>query len=141
MNFLEFAVWGAYLTSQGRYLAGAGMGERIGLFFSIQGIVSIFMPALMGIIADKYIQAQKTLSLCHFMAGAFMVAAGIYGAMAGENAQFGTLFTLYTISVAFFMPTIALTNSVSYNALTKAGLDTVKEFPPIRTFGTIGFII
>jgi len=141
MNFLEFAIWGAYLTSQGRYLAGAGMGDRIGLFFSIQGIVSIFMPALMGIIADKYIQAQKTLSLCHFVAGVFMIAAGVYGAFAGDQAQFSTLFTLYAVSVAFFMPTIALTNSVSYNALTKAGLDTVKEFPPIRTFGTIGFII
>lgn len=141
MNFLEFAVWGAYLTSQGRYLAGIGLGPHIGWFYSIQGIVSIFMPTLMGIIADKWIPAQKTFSLCHLLAGAFMIAAGWYGHTAGDTAQFGPLFTLYSLSIAFFMPTIGLGNAVSYNALDKAGLDTVKDFPPIRVFGTVGFII
>ncbi len=141
MNFLEFAVWGAYLTSQGRYLGSIGLGPQIGWFFSIQGIVSIFMPALMGIIADKWIPAQKLLGLCHLLAGAFMIMAGVYGIQNGSNAEFGPLFTLYALSIAFFMPTIALTNSVSYNALEKEGMDTVKDFPPIRVFGTIGFII
>ena len=141
MNFLEFAVWGAYLTSQGRYLASIGLGPQIGWFYSVQGIVSIFMPALMGIIADKWIPAQKLLGLCHLLAGAFMIMAGVYGVQYGSNAEFGPLFTLYALSIAFFMPTIALTNSVSYNALEKEGMDTVKDFPPIRVFGTIGFII
>lgn len=140
LNFLEFAVWGAYLTSQGRYLAGIGLAEKIGWFYSIQGIVSIFMPALMGIVADKWIPAQKVLSLCHFLAGGFMIAAGLYGHMAGEGATFGTLFTLYACSVAFYMPTLGLNNSVSYNALTVSKMDIVKDFPPIRVFGTIGFI-
>ncbi len=140
MNFLEFAVWGAYLTSMGRYLGAAGFGSNIGWFYSIQGIVSLFMPALMGIVADRWIQAQKTLSLCHALAGLFMCAAGIYAYTAAE-VQFATLFTLYTVSVAFFMPTIALTNSVAFNALVKAGMDTVKDFPPIRVFGTVGFIM
>lgn len=140
MNFLEFAVWGAYLTSMGTYLFKQGMGQHIGWFYSIQGIVSLFMPALMGIVADRWIQAQKTLSLCHALAGLFMCAAGIYAYTAAENVQFATLFTLYTMSVAFFMPTIALTNSVAFNALVKAGMDTVKDFPPIRVFGTVGFI-
>ena len=140
MNFLEFAVWGAYLTSMGTYLFKQGMGQHIGWFYSIQGIVSLFMPALMGIVADRWIQAQKTLSLCHTLAGLFMCAAGIYAYTAAENVQFATLFTLYTMSVAFFMPTIALTNSVAFNALVKAGMDTVKDFPPIRVFGTVGFI-
>lgn len=140
MNFLEFAVWGAYLICMGRYLAEHGMGTHIGIFYSIQGIVSIFMPALMGIVADRWIPAQKTLSICHLMAGLFMGAAGIYGLSAGNAVQFGPLFTLYAVSVAFFMPTIALTNSVAFNALVKAGMDTVKDFPPIRVFGTVGFI-
>lgn len=139
MNFLEFAIWGAYLTSMGRYLGGAGFGESIGYFYSIQGVVSLFMPALMGIVADRYIQAQKVLSLCHVLAGLFMCGAGLY-ALTASSVAFAPLFTLYTLSVAFFMPTIALTNSVAFNALKKAGLDTVKDFPPIRVFGTVGFI-
>lgn len=140
MNFLEFAVWGAYLTSQGRYLASVNLGPQIGWFYSIQGIVSIFMPALIGIVADKWIPAQKVLSLCHLLAGAFLIAAGCYGQAAGDAVQFGTIFTLYSLSVAFFMPTLALAYSVSYCALDSVQMDTVKDFPPIRVFGTIGFI-
>ena len=139
MNFLQFAVWGAYLTSMGNYLGNAGLGANIGVFYSIQGVVSIFMPALMGIVADRWIPAQKLLGICHGIAGALMIAAGWYG-LTIDAVQFSTLFTLYSLSVAFYMPTLALSNSVAYNALDKAGLDTVKAFPPIRVFGTIGFI-
>ena len=140
MLFLEFAVWGAYLTSMGSFLAKAGLGPKISIFYAMQGIVSIFMPALIGIIADKWIPAQKTLSLCHLIAGLSMFGAGLYAMKAGESLQFGPLFTLYAISVAFFMPTIAISNSVSYSALEGCGKDPVKDFPPIRVFGTIGFI-
>lgn len=138
MNFLEFAVWGAYLTSMGAFLANAGFGQSIWLFYAMQGIVSIFMPALMGIVADRWIPAQRLLGLCHLFAGIFMVAAGLYGSAA--HPQFGLVFGAYSLSVAFFMPTIALTNSVAFIALTRAGRDTVKAFPPIRVFGTVGFI-
>lgn len=141
MNFLEFAVWGAYLTSMGRYLGAHGFGPSIGWFYSVQGIVSLFMPAIMGIVADRWMQAQKVLSLCHGLAGLFMAAAGLYAFRAGEGVQLAPLFSLYTISVGFFMPTLALTNSVAFNALIKANLDTVKDFPPIRVFGTVGFIV
>jgi len=140
MNFLEFAVWGAYLTSMGGYLFSHGLGEQIGWFYAVQGIVSLFMPALMGILADRWIPAQKVVSLSHAIAGMLMIAAGYYAMTSGDSVQFGPLFTIYTLSVAFFMPTIGLTNSVAFNALTKAGMDTVKAFPPIRVFGTIGFI-
>ena len=139
MNFLQYAVWGAYLTSMGRYLASAGMAENIGWFYAMQGVVSIFMPALAGIVADRWMPAQKVLSLCHGLAGAAMLAAGAYG-LSTATPDFATLFTLYSFSVAFFMPTIALSNSVAYSALDGAGMDTVKEFPPIRVFGTVGFI-
>ena len=140
MNFLQFAIWGAYLTCMGTYLFIHGMAGKIGIFYSIQGIVSIFMPALMGIIADTKLPAQKTLGLCHAISGIAMLCAGMYGIMAGDAVEFGTLFSIYSVAVAFYMPTLALSNSVAYNALEKAHLDTVKDFPPIRIFGTIGFI-
>lgn len=140
MSFLEFAVWGAYLTSLGNYLGRVGLGSDIKWFYAIQGIVSMFMPCIIGIVADKWIHAQRMLSLCHLIAGLFMGLAGYYCMTAGEAVEFGPLFWLYTISVAFFMPTIGLSNSVAYSALNKAGMDTVKEFPPIRVFGTVGFI-
>ena len=140
MNFLEYAVWGAYLTSMGSYLVKIGLENHIGWFYSVQGFMSLFMPALVGIIADRWLQGQKVLSLCHTLAGLFMVAASFYGFEAGSSVSFATLFTLYALSVAFFMPTIALANSVAYSALEGAGFDAVKDFPPIRVFGTVGFI-
>ena len=140
MNFLQYAVWGAYLTSMGRYLGNLGLGSDIGLFYSMQGIVSIFMPAIMGIIADRWIASQHVLGICHLLAGSFMIATAMYGLSAGTSASFGIIFTLYSLSVAFYMPTIALSNSVAYYSLTAAGMDTVKDFPPIRVFGTVGFI-
>lgn len=140
MNFLEFAVWGAYLTSMGNYLGSHGLGTQIGWFYAIQGIVSIFMPGLMGVVADRWIPAQRLLGLCHLVAGLFMGCAGYYALTAGADVQMSTLFLLYTLSVAFYMPTLALSNSVAFNGLTQVGLDTVKAFPPIRVFGTIGFI-
>ena len=140
LNFIEFAVWGAYLTSLGRYLGNIGLGPQIKWFFAMQGIVSIFMPTLMGILADRKMEAQKVLALCHGLAGIFMIGAGAYCMMAGSVVEFAPLFVHYSLSVAFFMPTIALVNSVAYNALAKEGMDPVKDYPPIRVFGTIGFI-
>lgn len=141
MNFLQFAVWGAYLTSMGRYLGNVGIGSDIGWFYSMQGIVSIFMPALMGIVADRWVPAQRLLGFCHLLAGVFMFATAYYGVTAGDNVAFSTIFSLYSLSVAFYMPTLALSNSVAYFSLNTAGMDTVKDFPPIRVFGTIGFIL
>ena len=139
MNFLEFAVWGSYLTSLGNFLARNGLQEDIGWFYAVQGIVSLFMPSVIGIIADRWVPAQRMLSISHLIAGLFMGLAGVYCLMTPE-ISFTPLFALYTVSVAFFMPTIGLCNSVAFNALTKAGMDTVKDFPPIRIWGTIGFI-
>ena len=140
MNFLQFAVWGAYLTSMGTYLAGVGLGGHIGIFYAMQGIVSLFMPAVLGIIADRWVPAQRLLGLSHLLAALFMGGAGYYAMTTGPQVEFAPLFSFYSVSVAFYMPTLALSNSVAYTALDKAGLDTIKAFPPIRTFGTIGFI-
>ncbi|MBR5455711.1 MAG: MFS transporter [Bacteroidaceae bacterium] len=141
LSFLQFAIWGAYLTSMGRYLGGVGLGTSVGWFYAVQGIVSIFMPAFMGIIADRWVPAQRLLAFCHAMAAVFMGITGYMGMTMGKEVAFDDLFWTYTISVAFYMPTLALSNSVSYTALDKAGLDTVKSFPPIRVFGTVGFIV
>ena len=144
MSFLEFAVWGAYLTCMGNYLGVAGLGDQISWFYAIQGIVSIFMPTLMGIVADKYIQPQRLLGLCHLLAGGFMLSCWWLGEQAGfgnELADKSLFIALYTLSVAFYMPTIALTNTVAFTILKNNGLDTVKDFPPIRVLGTVGFIL
>ena len=140
LSFLQFGVWGAYLTSMGNYLGSVGLGSKIGLFYAMQGIVSIFMPAIMGIIADRWIQAQKLLGIAHFLAAVFLIWAGYYGMSAGENVEFSKLFLLYGLSVTFYMPSIALSNSVAYTVLVNNNFDTIKSFPPIRTMGTVGFI-
>lgn len=140
MNFLQFAVWGSYLTSMGTMLAGLGFAKNIGIFYAMQGIVSLFMPAIIGIIADRKVQAQRLLGICHLLAAIFMAGAAYTIQSAAGATDLRLLLTLYTLSVAFYMPTLALSNSVAYTALEKSGLDTVTAFPPIRVWGTVGFI-
>ena len=118
MNFLEFAVWGAYLTSMGNYL-GSTTRHADWMVLCHSGYLSIFMPGLMGVVADRWIPAQRLLGLCHLVAGLFMGCAGYYALTAGADVQMSTLFLLYTLSVAFYMPTLALSNSVAFNGLTK----------------------
>jgi len=135
MNFLQYAIWGAWLISLGAYLGGelSFSGRQIGSFFATMGIASLFMPAIMGIIADRWIHAQKLLGICHIIGAALLVVAA-------PQREYLPLYSLILCSVMFYMPTISLSNSVAYNALTKSGLDTVKAFPPIRVWGTVGFI-
>ena len=142
MSALQFGVWGAYLISMGTYLFSAGMGDKIGYFYAMQGVVALFMPALMGIVADRWIPAQKLLAGCHMLSALFKASMG-YVALSATGAvsdKFPTLILLYALAVAFYMPTLALSNSVSYTALESVKLDPVKSFPPIRVFGTVGFI-
>lgn len=143
LNFIEFAVWGAYLTCMGNYLGSAGMGSQISWFYAIQGIVSIFMPTLMGIVADRWIQPQRLLGLCHLVAGASML--GLWwmaqtALNAGGEPNHSLFIALYTLSVAFYMPTLALANTTAFTLLKTHGYDTIKDFPPIRVLGTVGFI-
>ena len=142
MCVLEYAIWGAYLTSMGSYLGNAGpeFAGKIGLFYTMQGIVSLFMPAIIGIIADKFLPAQKTLGICQGLGGLFMLASGFLAMNQGAHVSFAALFTLYSLSVAFFMPTIALVNSVSYSALRRNGYEPEQTYPGIRVWGTVGFI-
>lgn len=139
MNFLQFSAWGAYLTCMGQYLGRAGMGAEISWFYAIQGIVSIFMPAIIGVVADKFIQPQRLLGYCHAIAGVAMLVLGYIG-MTQELPDKTLFMSVYTLSVAFYMPTLALSNSVAFTILKNEGIDTIKAFPPIRTMGTVGFI-
>ena len=135
MNFLQFFVWGAWLISLGSYLGGQlGFdGVQIGSFYAAMGITSLFMPALLGVIADRWIPAQKLLGISHLISSLFLILASF-------QTEFTPLYTCVFLSLMFYMPTIALSNSVAFNALDKARLDTVKVFPPIRFWGTVGFI-
>ncbi len=153
MNFLQFAIWGSYLVCIGNFLGRVGLGDYISWFYIAQGVVSIFMPAIVGAIADKFVQPQRMLGIAHLVAALFMFVAAWFGieatAWAAEQQAAGVemihgnvwpIFIPYVLSVAFYMPTLALSNTVAFSTLVRNGLDTVKEFPPIRVFGTVGFI-
>ena len=131
MNFLEFVVWGAYLTCMGNYLGKAGMGAEIAWFYAIQGIVSIFMPTIMGVIADRFVQPQRLLGVCHLVAGLAMMGL-CYMGMTNPQPDKLAFMALYTLSVAFYMPTLALSNTVAFTILKNHGYDTIKDFPPDR---------
>ncbi len=136
MNFLQYAIWGAWLISLGAYLGGqlGFTGVQIGSFFATMGIASLFMPGLLGVVADRFIPAEKLLGVCHLLGATFLF-------LAAPQTEYVKLYTFILLAVFFYMPTIALSNSVAYNALEKGGFDTVKAFPPIRVWGTVGFII
>ena len=146
MNFLQFAVWGSYLVCIGNFLGRVGLGDYISWFYVAQGVVSIFMPAIIGAIADKFVEPQRLLGISHLTAGLFMLVAAWFGyeatmqTLAGVPTSITPIFTAYCLSVAFYMPTIALSNTVAFSILKNRGFDTVKDFPPIRVFGTVGFI-
>lgn len=136
LNFLQFFVWGSWLISIGGYLFGTlhFTGEEIGKVFSTLGIASIVMPPLMGIIADKWLNAERLLGLCH-LGGAAML---MWASTITDPDMF---FTVMLFNSFFYMPTIALNNTVSYIVLEQKKFDIVKDFPPIRVWGTVGFIV
>jgi NHS family xanthosine MFS transporter len=109
-------------------------GIEIGSLYAMMGIVSLFMPALLGIVADRWIPAQKMLGIAHFISACFILAAS-------QQTEYTSLYPYMFMCVAFYMPTIGLSNAVAFIALSKKGLDTVKTFPPIRIWGTVGFIL
>lgn len=136
MNFLQFFVWGSWLTSLGVYL-GRELhfeGGQIAGIFSTMGIAAIIMPTLLGIVADRFVNAERLLSLCHLAGGIIMFT------LAGTT-NYDNFFWLILLYNMMFMPTLNLSNSVAYNSLKSNGLDVVKDFPPIRVWGTVGFII
>lgn len=136
--FLEYAVWGSYLMSIGMFLSSIGLGPRIGWFFSVQGLVALFMPAICGVIADRWVMPQRLLGLCHLLSAVFMSVTA-YQCGTGHT-DFLSVFVPYSLSILFFVPTISLTNSVCFIQLSSNGLDTADLFPKLRVWGTVGFV-
>lgn len=136
MNFLEFFVWGSWLISLGGYMFSVlhATGTQIGLTYGTMGIASLFMPAFMGIIADRWVNAERVLGMCHLIGAALLF-------WASKVQDPSTMYWVMLFNAMFFMPTIALNNTVSYITLEKKGFDIVKIFPPIRVWGTVGFIV
>ncbi|WP_396163375.1 nucleoside permease [Flavobacterium sp.] len=136
MNFLQFFVWGAWLITVANYWFGTKQwdGAQFGAIFSTMGIASVFMPTICGIIADRWINAEKLYGTLHILGGLTL----FYVPQIDNPADF---FWVILVAMIFYMPTIALSNSVAYNALKKGGLNVVKDFPPIRVWGTVGFIV
>ncbi|WP_462252292.1 nucleoside permease [Ferruginibacter sp.] len=139
MSFLQFFVWGIWLISLGGYMfvnfgTEPNIGSKIGNTYGTMGWASLFMPALMGILADKYMRAEIVLGICHILGG-----LALYYASSVSNA--GDMYWAIFLVSSFYMPTIALSNSVSYSLLSKNNFDIQKSFAPIRVWGTVGFIV
>lgn len=136
MNFLEFFVWGSWLISMSQYMFNTlhFTGVQVGSIYGTMGIASLFMPALLGIVADRWINAERLLGLCHLIGAGLLV-------WASRVTDYPTFFLIMLLNSMMFMPTIALNNTVSYIVLEKKGYNIVKDFPPIRVWGTVGFIV
>ena len=139
MNFLQFFIWGAWLISMGRYMGNVMQydGQEVGGLFATAGFAAIITPALTGIIADRWIGAERLLSICHLLTGACLIAVGCLP----MGTSFATTWLVIFGVNLFFMPTLSLSNTVAYHALGTVHADIVKDFPPIRVWGTIGFIV
>lgn len=135
LNFLQFFIWGSWLITIGVYWfqTKEWTGTQFGIVFSTMGISSLFMPALAGIIADKWVNAEKLLGIFHTLGA---ICLFFIPQMNTPNS----FLWLMMLTMFFYMPTISLSITVSYSAMNKAKLDVVKDYPPIRVFGTIGFI-
>jgi NHS family xanthosine MFS transporter len=135
LSFLQFFIWGAWLITIGAYWFQTKQwsGAQFGAIFSTMGIASIFMPSLMGIVADKWVNAEKLYGVLHIMGGITLCTIPLV-------TDPGIFFWVILLNMIFYMPTLALAIAVSYSALKTQGLDVVKDYPPIRVWGTIGFI-
>ena len=136
MSFFQFFVWGAWLITIANYWFGTKQwgGAEFGAIFSTLGLSSIFMPALTGIIADRWMNAEKLYGILHIL-------GGITLAYLPQVNDPTTFFWVMFVAMVFYMPTISLSNSIAYNILKNSAYDVVKVFPPIRVWGTVGFIV
>lgn len=136
LSFLQFFVWGAWLITMANFWFGTKHwdGAQFGAVFGTMGIASIFMPTITGIIADRWVNAERIFSVLHILYGVVLF-------ILPHSANPGSFFSVMLVAMCFYMPTIALANSISYTVLKNSDLDVVKDFPPIRVWGTIGFIV
>lgn len=135
MSFLQFFVWGAWMITIGVYWFQTKhwSGTEFGAIFSTLGISSLIMPALTGIIADKWINVELLYGILHILFGFIF----LYIPHIQDPDMF---FWVILLAMLCYMPTIALSNSIAYTLLKKHQYDIIKDFPPIRVWGTVGFI-
>jgi MFS transporter, NHS family, xanthosine permease len=135
MNFIQFFVWGSWLISLGDYMiVTLGFtGGQVGSVYSTIGIGSLFMPGLVGIVADRWMNVERVYGICHLIGAALLL-------WASTVRDFHTLHVIMLLNAMVYMPTIALNNTLAYNALGRMGLNPIQSFPPIRVWGTVGFI-
>ncbi len=136
MNFMQFFVWGSWLTSLGVYL-GATLkfdGLQIGSIFATMGIAALIMPALLGIIADRWVNAERVYGICHLIGAALLFYLP-------NVTEYGQVYVIMLLITMMYMPTLGLMNTLAYNAMEQYKMDVVKDYPPIRVWGTVGFII
>jgi MFS transporter, NHS family, xanthosine permease len=136
MNFLQFFIWGSWLISIGRFWFDFKLwsSSDFGIIFSTMGIASVFMPAIAGIIADRLLNAEKLYGIFH-LCGAVVLF------LLPQITSPNTFFWIMLINMFFYMPTISLAITVCYSSMKTANMDIVKDYPPVRVFGTIGFIV
>lgn len=136
LSFMEFFIWGSWLITIGAYWFQNRQwsGAEFGAIFSTMGISAIFMPAITGLIADRFVNAERLLGVCHLLGAAVLL-------FLPEVNDPSTFFWVILLYMLFYMPTISLANTVSYTVLVGAGKSIVNDFPPIRVWGTIGFIV
>ena len=139
LYFLQFAVWGCYLSCFGQLLGAAGVGADIQWFYAAVGLVSLVTPALIGHFADRFLPSLTLLGMCHLAASVSMFVAWFY-AMTHPQFEFGAFFPIYLCFLAFYMPTMALSNTTTFALLKKDGKQPVDHFPIIRIWGTLGFV-
>lgn len=139
LYFLQFAVWGCYLSCFGQLLGAGGLGKDIQWFYAAVGIVSLVTPALMGHFADRFVTSRHLLGACHLSAALAMFVAWVY-ASSHPQMEFGWFFVIYLAFLAFYMPTLALANTTTFAILKAHGQQPVDHFPTIRVWGTLGFV-
>ena len=139
LYFLQFGVWGCYLTCLGQFLGAGGLGGDIAWFYAAIGIVSIVTPSLLGRLADKTGRPEVLASFCHLAAAAVMLTLWRYS-LAHPQLEFGVTYSLYLLFLALYMPTMALVNTYTFGLLTQHGKSPVTGFPSIRIWGTVGFV-
>jgi len=140
MIFLQFAILGSYITSFGGYLASVGLAANIGPFYAIGGFIAIFMPALMGILADRRISSQKLYGILHLLLGVCFCCFGFWCSRMMASAHILVSLSLYAIIPMLMIPTIPLAYSTIFAVLKQQGQDSDSNFPKIRVYGTVGFI-
>ncbi|MGL4596709.1 MAG: MFS transporter, partial [Bacteroidia bacterium] len=135
MSFLQFFVWGAWLITIANYWFATKQwgGAEFGAIFTTLGLSSLFMPTITGIIADRWINAERLYGVLHLLGGVAL-------AYIPQVNDPGTFFWVIFAAMICYMPTISLSNSVAYSILKSNNFDVVTVFPPIRVWGTIGFI-